>query len=78
MARVRVSTTVDEELPAKARQLRKGVKDAALFDEALRELVARQLRAEIDASYEAYDRHPIREPDAWGYLASFREAAAGS
>ena len=33
-------------------------------------------RPEIDASYSVYDEHPMEEPDAWGDLASFREAAA--
>ena len=78
MNRVRVSTTVDGELLRQARRLRRGVKDAALFDDALRALVATQLRAEIDASYAAYDEHPIDEPDAWGDLASFHEAAGAS
>ena len=35
-------------------------------------------RDEIDASYAAYDEHPLDEPDAWGDLASFRRAAARS
>ena len=35
MARVRVSTTVDEHLLARAREARSGVGDAALIDEAL-------------------------------------------
>jgi len=34
--------------------------------------------AEIDAAYAAYDAHPIEEPDVWGDLAWFREAAAAS
>ena len=74
MARQRVSTTVDAELLARARRLRKG-NDAALFDEALAALIARHRRAEIDASYVAYDRHPLDEPDEWGDLASFHNAA---
>jgi hypothetical protein len=32
----------------------------------------------LDAEYSAYDAHPLDEPDAWGDLASFREAAAAS
>jgi Bacterial antitoxin of type II TA system, VapB len=78
MARVRVSTTVDEELLAKARGVRSAATDAALLDEALEALLARHRAAEIDASYAGYDRHPIDEPDEWGDLASFREAAASS
>lgn len=78
MARVRVSTTVDEELLESARRLRGRTTDAALLDEALRALLARHRAAEVDASYAAYDEHPLDEPDEWGDLASFREAAANS
>lgn len=78
MARVRVSTTVDEQLLARARQVRTGVGDAALIDEALVALLARHRAAELDASYSAYDEHPLDEADEWGDLASFREAAAAS
>jgi antitoxin MazE5 len=34
--------------------------------------------AEIDASYAAYEQHPLDEPDEWGDLASFRRAADAS
>lgn len=78
MARVRVSTTVDEQLLAKARGARRGVGDAALIDEALAALLARHRAAELDAAYTAYDDHPLDETDEWGDLASFREAAAAS
>lgn len=78
MARVRVSTTVDEDLLRTARRLRADVTDAALLDEALGALVDRNRAAEIDAGYAAYDRHPPSEPDEWGDLASFRERAASS
>lgn len=78
MRRVRISTTVDGELLGQARALRAGSTDAALFDEALDALLSRFRRAVIDASYAAYDKHPIDGPDAWGDLASFRDAAAGS
>jgi hypothetical protein len=76
--RVRVSTTVDEDLLATARRLRSKLADAALIDEALRALVARHRAAEIDASYAAYDDRPLNEPDQWGDLASFRRAVGGS
>jgi antitoxin MazE5 len=75
MARVRVSTTVDEQLLTRARRTRKGLADSALIDEALTALVARNRAAEIDAAYEAYDRIPLDTPDEWGDLASWREAA---
>lgn len=29
---------------------------------------------EIDASYEAYDAHPLDEADEWGELAAWRRA----
>jgi hypothetical protein len=61
-----------------ARSLRLGATDAALVDEALAALLARHRSAEVDASYAAYDEHPIDEPDEWGDLASFRRAAAAS
>ena len=78
MSRVRVSTTVDEDLLAMARALRTRTTDAALLDEALRALLARHRASQIDAAYEAYDEHPLDEPDEWGDLDSFRQAAASS
>jgi hypothetical protein len=78
MARIRLSTTVDADLLEAARDVRSGGTDAALIDAALEALVARHRAAEVDASYAAYDAHPLDEPDEWGDLASFREAAAGS
>jgi hypothetical protein len=78
MARIRVSTTVDEQLLADARRARAGIADAALLDEALAALLARHRAAQVDAAYAAYDHHPLDEADEWGDLASFREAAAAS
>jgi Bacterial antitoxin of type II TA system, VapB len=78
MSRTRLSTTVDNDLLQAARRLRSGDTDAAMIDEALRALVARHRSAEIEASYTAYDEHPLDEPDEWGDLASFREAAGRS
>jgi hypothetical protein len=78
MPRIRVSTTVDEDLLAEARRVRGASTDAVLIDEALHALLARHRAAEIDAAYEAYDVHPLDEPDEWGDLASFREAAGQS
>ena len=49
-----------------------------MVDAALTALIARHRRAEVDASYGAYDDHPIDEPDEWGDLASFRRAASAS
>jgi hypothetical protein len=78
MTRVRVSTTVDEHLLAKARAVRGATTDAALLDEALEALLARSRAGEIDAAYAAYEERPLDEPDEWGNLAAFREAAAAS
>jgi hypothetical protein len=78
MARVRVSTTVDGELLEQARGALAGSNDAVLLDEALRALLARHRASEIDLAYAAYDDHPLDEPDEWGDLAAFREAAAKS
>jgi hypothetical protein len=50
----------------------------ALSVVALRALLARHRSAEVEASYASYDDHPLEEPDEWGDLASFREAAGRS
>ncbi len=78
MPRTRVSTTVDEELLARARRTHAGSTDAVLLDAALRALLARHRNAEIDAAYSVYDEHSLSEPDEWGDLASFREAAGAT
>ncbi len=69
---------MDSELLKGARRLRTGLTDAALVDEALDALMAKHRAVELDASYRAYERHPLNESDAWGDLASFRSAAAES
>jgi len=69
---------VDAGLLDGARQIRPGAIDASLIDEALGALLARHRAAEVDASYAAYDEHPLDEADEWGDLASFRRAAAAS
>jgi len=69
---------VDAELLAQARTIRSATTDASLIDEALAALLARYRSAEVDASYAAYDEHPLDEADDWGDLASFRRAAAAS
>jgi hypothetical protein len=78
MARVRISTTVDEQLLAKARQARSELTDSALIDEALGALLTRNRAAEIDAAYAAYERVPLDVEDEWGNLAAFRTAAGAS
>ena len=77
MSRTRLSTTVDADLLARARSV-SGKPDSSMVDEALAALLASHRAAEVDASYAAYDDHPLHEPDAWGDLASFRRAAAAS
>ena len=78
MTRVRISTTVDEQLLARAREVKTGVPDSALVDDALAALLARHRAAEVDAAYASYDDHPLEEVDEWGDLASFRAAASAS
>ncbi len=75
MARTRLSTTVDADLLDGARRLHSGVSDAKLIDQALQALLVVHRAAEVDASYAAYDQHPLNEPDEWGDLAAFRQAA---
>lgn len=79
MAKVRVSTTVDERLLAQVRQLAPQATDAAILERAFLALLAQHRRSEIDEAYRAaYATHPIDEPDAWGDLGSFGDAAAAS
>jgi len=73
MSRVRISTTVDEATLTAARGLGLG-NDAAIIDAALSALVAAHRRAEIDRSYEAYDRIPLNTPDEWGDMESFLDS----
>ena len=78
MARLRISTTVDEQLLTTARRLRSEVPDSALIDEALAALLGRHRTAEIDAAYAAYDSSPLGSSDEWGNLDAFRRAAGAS
>jgi hypothetical protein len=78
MKRVRVSTTVDAELLESVRRVHHGALDSILLDAALAALLSKHRAAEVDAAYIAYDERPLAEADAWGDLAAFREAAAGS
>ena len=77
MAKVRVSTTVEEQLLRRARGLDPTGTDASMLEQALLALIERHRRVEIDAAYaEAWAEHPIEEPDEWGDLASFADAVA--
>jgi surface antigen len=59
---------IDGQLDAK--RMLSGKADAALAH--------RHRAAEIDAAYAAYETTPLEQPDAWGDLASFHEAARTS
>ncbi len=78
MTRVRLSTTVDEQLLEGARRALEGKPDSIVIDDALAALLARHRSAQVDAAYTAYDEHPLAEQDEWGDLATFREAAGAS
>lgn len=78
MPRQRISTTVDQDLLARARRVTGGVNDAKLMDQALAALLDTRRRTEIDGAYAAYDDRPIDEPDEWGDLSMFREAAGSA
>ncbi len=79
MARTRLSTTVDSALLEDARGTAPGANDAELIDAALAALLRQYRRFAVDQAYAAaYDAHPIDEPDEWGYLASFRDAAGST
>ncbi len=79
MARTRISTTVDSDLLADARSTGAGVNDAELIDAALTALLSHYRRAQVDERYAAaYTEHPLDEPDEWGDLASFRDAASST
>ena len=73
MTRIRVSTTVDSQALAAARNLGLGT-DSVTLDAALIALLASHRAADIDQAYTAYDDHPLDEPDEWGNLAAFRES----
>ena len=78
MSRIRVSTTVDADLLHAARQTRSGGTDASLMDAALSALLASHRAAQIDVAYDAYDSQPLSDPDEWGDLASWRDAAGSA
>lgn len=77
MPKVRVSTTVDEELLLRARDLKRGSTDASLVEAALEALLREHRSAEIDKAYlDAYRRIPVDTPDEWGNLSAFLDEAA--
>jgi antitoxin MazE5 len=78
MSRVRISTTVDQQLLSDARRVGGHQPDSVLLDAALQSFLQRHRATELDEQYRAYDEQPLNIPDDWGDLASFRDAAAAS
>jgi len=77
MAKLRLSTTIDSVLLERARALCPGCTDASMIEQALNALLRSHRRAEIDRNdRRAYAAQPLDEPDEWGDLASFGEAAS--
>ena len=76
MAKLRLSTTVDEDLLTRARALCPDCTDASMIEKALQVLLRTHRKADIDQAYaQAYAEHPVDEHDEWGDLASWGEAA---
>ncbi|MEQ8842295.1 MAG: antitoxin MazE5 [Acidimicrobiales bacterium] len=79
MPRTRISTTVDQELLQHARETGAGSNDAELIDAALAALLSHYRRVDTDERYTAaYRAHPPEEPDEWGDLSTFRDAASAT
>lgn len=77
--RVRLSTTVDADLLAAAREVHGGTTDASVVEAALEALLREHRRAVVDREYQrAYRDHPVDQPDDWGDLSDFLDAAARS
>lgn len=76
MARVRVSTTVDDALLQRARAAHGAGTDASLVEASLEALLREHREAEIDHAYaRAYAEQPATSPDEWGDLGAFVDAA---
>lgn len=70
---------MDSVLLDDARHTGAGANDAELIDAALAALLRQYRRVQVDEAYEAgYAERPIDEPDDWGDLASFRDAAGAT
>ena len=78
MARIRISTTVSDDLLSRARAALPDLNDASLIDRALVALCAEHRAAEIDRSYEVFSDVPLDTTDEWGNLAEFLEAAGSA
>ena len=77
MAKLRLSTTVDEDLLTRARALCPDCTDASMIEGALEALLkdASAGPRSTKLRRRAYAEHPFDEPDEWGDLASWGEAA---
>ena len=78
MTRIRISTTVSDDLLGQARAAMPDLNDASLMDRALAALCAAHRAAEIDRSYEVFHDVPLDTEDEWGNLAEFLEAAGSA
>ena len=78
MARIRISTTVSDDLLSQARTALPDLNDASLMDRALAALCAEHRSVEIDRSYQAFLEVPLDAEDEWGNLAEFLEAAGSA
>ena len=75
MTRVRISTTVSDELLGQARAALPDLNDASLMDRALAALCADHRAAEVDRSYKIFGELPLDTQDEWGNLADFLDSA---
>ncbi len=78
MPRIRISTTVSDDLLSQARAVLPDLNDASLMDRALGALCAEHRAAEIDRSYQVFRDVPLDTEDEWGNLAEFLEAAGSA
>ena len=78
MTRIRISTTVSDDLLSQARIALPDLNDASLMDRALAALCAEHRAAEIDRSYRMFHDLPLDTEDEWGNLAEFLEAAGSA
>ena len=71
-----MSTTVDESLLERARAAHGAGTDASVVEAALEALLREHRDAEIDAAYaRAYAVRAASDPDEWGDLDTFLDAA---
>lgn len=79
MAKIRLSTTVDADLLARARAAHGPSTDASVVEAALEALLRLHQESEFDRVYaEAYARQQVGDRDEWGDLQAFLDGAARS